>query len=107
MVYEKQQAMEQSKFNKPSLFIPRVFNTVSEAHIRKTFEALQLGVIHHIDIRKCDAKFNRVFIHYKRWFSEGNAVIARERMNSGKDVKVIYEEPWFWKVSLFRSNKTL
>ena len=90
---------------RPSLFIPRVFNTVTEQQIRATFEALQLGVIHHIDIRKCDEKFNRVFIHYKRWFEGGNAAIARERMGSGKDVKVIYDEPWFWKVSLFRSNR--
>jgi hypothetical protein len=47
-------------------------------------------------------KFNRVFIHFERWFETDNAQSARKLLSEGKDIKVIYDEPWFWKVSSYR-----
>jgi len=92
--------------NVPSLCIPRVYPNINEIRIRKIFDELTLGEIERVDIvskttEKGD-KFNRVFIHFKRWFSEGNAVVARERLINGKDIKIIYDDPWFWKVSAYR-----
>jgi hypothetical protein len=49
-------------------------------------------------------KFNRVFIHFRKWASDGNAVIARERLVNGKEIKIVYDEPWFWKVSAYRKD---
>jgi hypothetical protein len=92
--------------NVPSLCIPRVYSNINESRIRKIFEELTLGIIDRIDIigKTTDKKekFNRVFIHFKRWFTDGNAEIARERLLNGKDIKIIYDEPWFWKVSAYR-----
>jgi hypothetical protein len=51
-------------------------------------------------------KFNRVFIHFKKWFSNENSDTARERLLNGKEIKIIYDDPWFWKVSAYReANK--
>jgi hypothetical protein len=47
-------------------------------------------------------KFNRVFIHFKQWFSNKNSDTARERLLNGKEIKIIYDDPWFWKVSAYR-----
>ena len=92
--------------NVPSVCIPRVYPNINESRIRKIFEDLTLGIIDRIDIigKTTDKKekFNRVFIHFKRWFTDGNAEIARERLLNGKDIKIIYDEPWFWKVSAYR-----
>ena len=92
--------------NFPSLCIPRVFATVTEAQVGKVLSELHLGIIKRIDIVKKngekDAKFQRVFIHFKTWYPDGNATIARERVLNGKDIKIIYNDPWYWKITAYR-----
>lgn len=92
--------------NVPSLCIPRVFSNINEQRIRKIFDELNLGKIQRVDIIKKTTdkgeKFNRVFIHFNVWFSNTNADTARERLINGKDIKIIYDDPWFWKISAYR-----
>jgi len=74
------------------------------------FEELQLGKIKRIDIlerrNKKGQKYNRVFIHFHKWYNGE----ARTRIISGKDIKIVYDTPWFWKVSaskwIEKENKT-
>ena len=92
--------------NIPSLCIPRVFPNIDEKRIRHIFDDLGLGEIQEIDfVSKKTEKgenFNRIFVHFRRWFSNKNADTARERLLDGKEIKIIYDEPWFWKVSAYR-----
>jgi hypothetical protein len=90
----------------PSLCIPRVHSNISEKRIRTIFTKLKLGIISKIDIiqKNKEDKFKLVFIHFKEWFREGNALIARERLMNGKEIKVIYDDPWFWKISALREK---
>ena len=92
--------------NVPSLCIPRVFANWTEARIRRVFDELGMGEILRIDVVGKNTgkgeKFNRVFVHFKRWFSNQNADMARERLLNGKDIKIVYDDPWFWKVSAYR-----
>lgn len=95
--------------NVPSLCIPRVFNNIGENRIRKVINELKMGDIERIDIvnksTEKGEKFNRVFIHFKKWFNEGNAAVARERLINGKDIKIVYDDPWFWKVTAYVQPK--
>jgi hypothetical protein len=65
-----------------------------------------MGDIGRVDIIKRTTekgeKFNRVFIHWKSWNSSDNANQARERLLNGKEIKIIYDDPWFWKISAYR-----
>ena len=92
--------------NVPVLCIPRVYPNISESRIRKIFEELDMGTLERIDVvtKTSDKgeKFNRVFVHFKRWNSSSNANIARERLLNGKDIKIVYDDPWFWKISAYR-----
>lgn len=94
--------------NMPSLCIPRVFPNIDEKRIRKIFDELQIGNIERIDIinKKTEKgeKYNRVFIHFNIWYNNSNANQTRDRLLNGKDIKIIYDDPWFWKVSAYRSN---
>jgi len=94
-----------------SLCIPRVFLNIDEKRIRKIFNELHLGEISRIDIvnkiTEKGEKFNRVFIHFKSWFENENAKNARDRLMNGKDIKIIYDEPWFWKISASRTRHTV
>jgi hypothetical protein len=96
--------------NVPSLCIPRVFTNWTENRIRRIFDDLGMGEIQRIDVisktTEKGEKFNRVFVHFKRWFSNQNADMARERLLNGKEIKIVYDDPWFWKVSAYReANK--
>ena len=92
--------------NIPSLCIPRVFSNIDERRIYRIFDDLKLGDIDRIDIVRTNNakgdKCNRVFIHFTRWYNSRNADTARERLLNGNDIKVIYDDPWFWKVAAYR-----
>ena len=96
--------------NVPSLCIPRVFTNWTEHRIRRIFDDLVMGDIERIDVvsktTEKGEKFNRVFVHFKRWYANQNADMARERLLNGKEIKIVYDDPWFWKVSAYReANK--
>jgi hypothetical protein len=90
----------------PSLCIPRVFANITEDRIRGVLDTLDLGDIRRIDIieRKNEKgeMFKRVFVHFNRWFRNDDAQTARNRLLEGKDIKIVYDNPWFWKVSALR-----
>jgi hypothetical protein len=92
--------------NVPSLCIPRVFSNWTETRIRRIFDDLNMGEIQRIDVisktTEKGEKFNRVFVHFKHWFANETADMARERLLNGKEIKIMYDEPWFWKVSAYR-----
>jgi hypothetical protein len=98
----------QIPMNLPSLCIPRVFANITQARIRSTIEALNLGEIERIDLvpgrdNNNTNQFQRVFIHFKKWNNESeNACKARARILDNKEIKIIYDDPWFWKVSAYR-----
>ena len=88
----------------PSICIPRVFNNITDKKIRQVFDELSLGKISRIDIvkeRKNEKGevFNRVYIHFEKWFWNEDAQTARRKLILGKEIKIIYDKPWFWKVS--------
>jgi hypothetical protein len=95
--------------NVPVLCIPRVYPNISEGRIRKIFDDLDMGTLERIDIvsktSEKGEKFNRVFVHFRRWNNSDNANTARERLLNGKEIKIIYDDPWFWKISAYREGE--
>jgi len=95
--------------NVPSMCIPRTFINITRNNVYKTINDLNLGVIDHIDMvrRKNDKgeDFQRVFIHFSKWHSNSVADRARTLLLSGKEIKIIYDDPWFWKISANRSSE--
>ena len=99
-----------SNANQPILCIPGVFANIKEDRIRRVFGDLDLGEVTRVDIivpkKPVDTdakenKFNRVFIHLI-WNDTPSSVACRKKLMEGKDVKIIYDEPWFWRVSAYR-----
>lgn len=96
--------------NQPILCIPGVFANIKEDRIRRIFGDLNLGEVTRVDIvvpkklagaDEKENKFNRVFIHID-WNESHQSIACRERLNQGKEIKIIYDEPWFWRVSAYR-----
>jgi len=90
----------------PTLCIPRVFPNIKEQRIRRIFDDLNLGVIDRVDIvpktSESGEQYNRVFVHFSKWNTTSSAEEVRTRLQEGKEIKIIYDEPWFWRVSAYR-----
>lgn len=99
------ETMSELKIYEPSLCIPRIFGNMTNENIKGIFQKAQLGIIRRVDIinRKNEKgeDYKRVFIHFTRWFLDNPDVInVRQRLIEGKDIKIVYDNPWFWKVSV-------
>ena len=100
--------------NPLSLCIPRVFVNITEARIARCF-ALALGCddssfIDRIDMIKRGGKdgqpeFWRVFIHLHRYPESENGEYFQQQISEGKTVTIVYDDPWYWKVSMSRISK--
>ena len=88
----------------PSICIPRMFNTISRNTITAVFTNLKLGEIDYIDI-VVGHDFQRIFIYFKRWFSSSFAKSIKARFLDNEEIKIIYDDPWFWKCRLNRTKK--
>lgn len=90
--------------NAMSICIPRAFENITEARVAKVFEALNIFEIGRIDmvkrVNEKGDKFQRIFVHIKKWFETADALKAKDRLLAGKELKIVYDDPWFWKVSL-------
>lgn len=94
----------------PSICIPRVFANITEARVLAILRNLDLGEVERVDmIQRENAKgdkYQRVFIHFVEWYDttedgqpNANAIEVRQRLLKGMEVKVVYDDPWFWKLS--------
>jgi len=92
-----------------SMCIPRVHLNVTRDQILKVFYKLNFGKIERVDIiHKKTLKgeeYKRVFLHYTVWDTHERADFVKDRLLSGKDIKVVYDFPWYWKISLNKSDK--
>ena len=100
----------QLKAHEPSLYIARVFPNISWKRVKEVFEnELNLGVVDRIDMPKCTSKdgkeYKKVFIHFKKWNNTPEVDTVRSEIINGDTLKVIYDEPWFWKFSKSKIDK--
>lgn len=94
--------------SQPSLCIPRVFNNIGKPRILSVFNKLNLGNIRRIDIvertNKNGEHYESVYIHFEKWHWNETAQSVRRKVLSGKELKIVYDNPWFWKVSANRTT---
>jgi hypothetical protein len=91
----------------PSLCIPCVDQSLSSNEIKSVIDGLQIGDIKKIDVvplKNSDKNLNRVFIHFYKWNKDDRVQTIYRTLKSGNCIKVIHNDPWFWKVSLSKFN---
>jgi len=85
-----------------SLCIPRVFANISWYRIKQVFIALNWGYVERVDVIPSGGT-KRAFVHFAPGRFTATKVL--EALSAGKQVKIVYDEPWYWQVSLSRSPK--
>ena len=89
-----------------SIVIPRVFKNIGEKRIRAIIYKLNFGFLQRVDIvPKRGKEFNVVFLHFSQWNTSPTANAIRSRLDEGQQVKVVYEDPWYWLIK--KSEATL
>jgi len=85
----------------PSICIPRTLKNVTWYEVKDIMEELfGKGTIERVDMvqDKRDTQFCRIFIHLRHWpMSDPRIVAMRENLLAGREVKVVHNQPWFWK----------
>jgi hypothetical protein len=90
-----------------SICIPRVFNNISEARIRSIMYSLEFGFVERVDMAgktdKNGNEYNVVFVHFSNWNNSQEAMAVREKLEQGNQVKIVYDTPWYWMISMSHS----
>lgn len=111
---EQQQQQQQQEFVGPTLCISRTHKNIRQERIFAVLRQLNLGWVGKIDMvpkqvveRNPDGtvskkEFVRVFIHFTKWFTQNRQTQQfLERLDSEGFVHIVYDEPWFWKVTKY------
>ena len=109
-----QQQQQQQEFVGPTLCISRTHKNIRQERIFAVLRQLNLGWVGKIDMvpKKIVEKnpdgtentkeFVRVFIHFTKWFNNNRQTRQfLERLDSEGFVHIVYDEPWFWKVTKY------
>lgn len=83
-----------------SLYIPRVFANITEKRIMDVFEKNEIGKVNHVDfVTKMgkDAKvYNSAYVHFDFWFDNVASQNIQDKLETGNETKIMYDDPWFW-----------
>ena len=108
------QGQQQQEFVGPTLCISHTHTNIRKERIFAVFRQLNLGWVGKIDMvpKKIIEKnpdgtentkeFVRVYIHFTKWFTNNHQTQQLlERLESSGFVHIVYDEPWFWKVTKY------
>ena len=99
----------QGQESEPSICIPRVFKSTTRKDLFAVIERLDLGAVERIDMvpktNERNESYYKVFIHFKKWSNTAMAQATRTKLLQGEEVKIVYNEPWFWKCTASRVEK--
>lgn len=111
--YREPRCDDRRSMTNPSICIPRTFPTIRGEQTKRvvfnTVKELRLGHIDRIDVvHKTDNQGERyctIYIHLQWNMRNELAVNTRDKLLDGQDVKIVYDEPWFWKCTMSRMEK--
>lgn len=84
-----------------TLCIPRVGIDIKKQQIFEAFGALKVGFIDKITEMplRNDESGKRVVIKFRTWVKTPLSTRILERLDAGKDIKIVYANPWYWIVN--------
>lgn len=94
----------------PSVCIPRILANTTWRDVRNIFEKIiGRGCVERVDMvpkkNHRGEPYYCVFIHLKEWPCNETALQVRERLLLGEDIKLVYDDPWYWKCNVSRVPK--
>ena len=90
-----------------SLCIPSVDTRITKYYVKNVFNKLNWGIIRNIYFKYKKAyNRNQIFIEFNKWNLD-DSVVAEiyQKLICGETIKIVYDDPWFWKCSIRNSKK--
>jgi hypothetical protein len=83
-----------------SVFIPNVDSSFSADFIAFHFKKQELGIVKRVDfVLKMDRRglpYHAAYVHMEHWFINISSVHFQERLESGKEARIPYDDPKYW-----------
>jgi len=92
------------KMSHISLYIPYIFKNIRRHHIVNTFNLLDLGNVERIDLISSSNTQQQAFVHMS-YINDKKYPQLRTCINKGESFKIVYDDPWFWRVCKSRSPR--
>jgi len=94
----------------PSICIPRTFANIRWMQVKAVFEQLfGDGAIERVDVVRKTARdgtsFNCMFVHFNAWPTDAHSQNVRQNIIDGKSIKIVYDDPWYWKCTKSRLDR--
>jgi hypothetical protein len=91
-----------------TIYIPRVFKNIHAPRIHAIMDSLELGIVKQVDmvpITDNDGReYSRVFVHYSSWNDSQEAMAVHDILKRGDKVKIVYDTPWYWLISMSKPS---
>jgi hypothetical protein len=110
---DREHVRDEAAMTHPSICIPRTFISIrgkpTKTAVFNTMRDLKIGFIERIDVvQKTDTRGERyctIYIHLKWNMRNRLACDTRQKLLDGNEVKVVYDDPWFWKCTMSTMRK--
>ena len=86
-----------------SICIPIVNKNIKKSYIIDVFNSYNFGIIKKVDLIML-GKNKRAFIHYSHWNNSEKSLYIKQLLENGKDFKIMYDMPLFWKCVKLYNN---
>ena len=98
--------MTQHNITNLTLCIPRVDSQTEKQDIFNVFKSLRIGYIGHISEipLKHDTTGKRIVVKFKTWVENELSKRIMERLDAGKDIKIVFKEPGYWLVTKWNTG---
>ena len=85
-----------------SLYIPHVFVNITEERMVQSFQKRQIGKVNHVDFVAKFGKGNKIhhsaYLHFDYWYDTKASQDMQSDLEIGKEVRMYYDDPWYWLV---------
>lgn len=80
------------------MFISRVDASIPRSKIFETFSNMKIGFIDRIIEKPFndDSQGKFVIVKFRTWVDTPLSQKILTRFNDGKDIKIVYDDPWYW-----------
>lgn len=93
--------------NNITICIPKVHKKYNYKQIFQIINKYTMGKIKNINIIPYynSTHFNKVVIDFHYWYNTKKNVNINQHLDKGGNIKILYDEPWFWKCFKYVSDK--
>jgi hypothetical protein len=94
--------------NCPSIYITKLNPNVTQTDVKNVINKLNVGVIKYVNIKQRTTHYGDhymvAYVYFNKWLNNPVSARVRDIIHSGKDVNVVHDGFWYWKIMMNRMS---